>query len=206
LPDLVTEIEAKSASITTERVWNAPWPQIAVHYRDVEAVYFRAIPYNWETFLERRRNRPENLSDKERREIIAQKPALEWSEKLPPTTDYKERTFTTPAPDKLKPGFYFIAASHNSKFGETANVVSFTDVWVSDLALVTRTRDGNVEGFVLEANSGEPVAGASVSVWYLSNQGDRVADPSLTTDENGLFSLKPLQQRGYLFRARHQGR
>ena len=45
------------------------------------------------------------------------------------------------------------------KFGETDNVVSLTDVWVSDLALVTRTRDGRIEGFVLQADSGEPVTG-----------------------------------------------
>ncbi len=203
--NLVTEIEAKSAGITTERVWNAPWPEIAVRYRNVEAVYFRAIPVDWEMFLEKRHNRPENLSDKERREILARKPALEWSAKLPPTTDYKEKTFATPAPGSLKPSLYFIAASHEPKFGEGDNIVSMTDVWVSDLALVTRTREGGIEGFVLKANSGEPITGAEVSVWHLDNQGSRVADPTLTTDESGFFSIKPSQNRGYLFRARHNG-
>src|SRR5205814_695410 len=48
--------------------------------------------------------------------------------------------------------------------------------------------------------------GATVSVWHLDNQGNRIADPALTTDENGFFSLKPTEQRAYLFRARHQGR
>ena len=62
--NLVTEIEAKSASITTERVWNCfpasgagvspasepgkdsrdACPTFTVRYRNVEAVYFRAIP------------------------------------------------------------------------------------------------------------------------------------------------------------------
>ena len=182
---------------------------VARHHRPLpqpgRRVYFRAIPADWETFLEKRHNRPENLNDQERREVLARKPALEWSAKLPPTADYKEKTFATPAPDSLKPGFYFIAASHDPKFGENDNVVSMTAVWVSDLALVTRTRDGRIEGFVLQAGSGEPVAGAEVSVWHLDNQGDRVADPALTTDENGFFSLKPSQNRGYLFRARHNG-
>ncbi len=155
--NLVTEIEAESANTATERVWNAPWPKITVRYRNVEAVYFRAVPYDWEVFLQKYHNRPENLSDQERREILAKAPALEWSEKLPATTDYQERAFTTPAPDKLKPGFYFIAASHNLKFGEKDNVVSMADVWLSDLSLVTRTRDGKIEGFVLAANSGEPI-------------------------------------------------
>jgi uncharacterized protein YfaS (alpha-2-macroglobulin family) len=223
--NLLSEIEAKSATITTERVWNCfpgsgagvspasdtgndrpdACPTITVGYRNVETVYFRAIPYDWETFLGKRHNRPENLSEQERREILAHQPALEWSAKLPPTTDYKERTFQTPAPNSLKPGFYFIAASHDPKFGETDNVVSLTDVWVSGLALVTRTRNNRIEGFVLQADSGEPVNGAEVSVWHLDNQGSRVADPALRTDENGAFSLKPSENRGYLFRARHNG-
>ena len=229
--NLATEIEAKSANITTERVWNcfagsgaggAPasaasvssgnqkdrrdaCPVVTVRYRNVEAVYLRAIPYDWEVFLEKRHHRPENLSEQERREILARKPALEWSSKLPPTTDYKEKTFATPAPESLKPGFYFIAASHDPKFGEGNNIISMADVWVSDLALVTRMHDGRIEGFVLKADAGEPVTGAEVSVWHLDNQGNRIADPMLSTDTNGFFSIKPLQNIGYLFRVRHEG-
>ena len=39
--NLVHEIKDKSAGITTERVWNAPWPKITVRYKNVDAVYFR---------------------------------------------------------------------------------------------------------------------------------------------------------------------
>jgi hypothetical protein len=211
--NLVNEIEAPSADITTERMWPCsagvppagPCPTITVRYRNVQTVYFRAIPVDWEIFMEKRRNRPESLSDPERREILARPPALEWSAKLPPTTDYKERSFETPAPDGLKLGFYFVAASHDPQFGDKENVVSMTTVWVSDLALVTRTHDGQIEGFVLKAQSGDPVTGAEVSVWHLDNQGNRITDPSLATDDNGFFSLKPAQNRGYLLRARHNG-
>jgi hypothetical protein len=230
--NLVTEIEAKSASITTERVWNCfpnssgagvppasgegvspevqkdrrdACPTINVSYRNVQTVYFRAILYDWELFLEKRHNRPENLSEKERREVLARKPALEWSAMLPPTTDYKEKTFTTPAPDSLKPGFYFIAASHDPKFGEGDNIISMATVWVSDLALVTRMHDGSIAGIVLKADSGEPITGAAISIWHLDNQGNRIADPALISDENGYFSFKPARNVGYLFRARHNG-
>src|ERR1035437_2960499 len=81
--NLVNEIEAKSASITTERVWNCfpgggagvppasgagvspanqqdrrdACPTLTVRYRNVDAVYFRAIPYDWETFLDKRQDR-----------------------------------------------------------------------------------------------------------------------------------------------------
>ena len=215
--NLIVEIESKSASISTERVWNCfngerqagggdLCPAIRIRYRNVTAAYFRAIPYDWETFLQKSRNRPEYLNEQERKTILAKAPALEWSEKLPPTTDYKEKTFHSLAPDKLKPGFYFIVASHDPKFGEKENLVSMADVWVSDLSLVTRERAGLMEGFVLESGSGEPIQGVEISVWHLDNQGNRVADPKLATDESGFFSMKPEPNRGYLFRARYQGR
>src|SRR5208337_1602929 len=130
---------------------------------------------------------------------------FEWSRVLPPSTNYAETTTEIPAPDSLKPGFYFIAASHDPEFGEKDNTVSLAPVWVSDLALVLRQGEGRLGAFVLEANSGEPVAGAEVSVWHLDNQGNRIADPTQTTDENGFFSLKSAQNIGYLFRARHKG-
>jgi uncharacterized protein YfaS (alpha-2-macroglobulin family) len=203
--NLITEIEAKSASISTERVWNSV-ANISVHYRNVEKVYFRAIAADWESFLDRKRPRPENTSEQEQRELLAKAATLEWSASLPATADFKERTFSTPAPATLKPGFYFIFASHDPGFGAKENQVSMTTVWVSELALVLRTRSGLFEGFVLEAASGEPVAGAEVNAWYLDQNGNRVASPPLTTDTNGFFSLKPVPQRTYLFRVRHQGR
>jgi hypothetical protein len=224
---LVSEIESKSAAITTERVWTCfegsglglprsagddsslnsseACQTIILQYRNVEAVYFRAVPYDWEVFLQKRHNRPEALSDAERRQIIAQTPALEWSEQLPPTTDFKQKTAEFPAPEKLKPGFYFIVSSYDPKFGEKQNIVSLAPVWVTDLALVTRTRDGKFEGFVLGANSGEPIDGAEISVWHLDQNGNRVADPSLRSDTNGAFGFNPEANRSYLFRARYHG-
>jgi hypothetical protein len=227
--NLVLAIEAKSANITTERVWNAPWPKITVRYKNVDTLYFRAIPMDWEMLLRSNHYRAENLSDAEGREILARAPALAWSVKLPPTPDFKEKTFDADAPENLKPGYYFIAASHDEGFGQKGNLVpmgdvwqsepngetsqvqghmvSMADVWVSELALITRTRHGNIEGFVLEANSGEPVSGAEISVWHEDNTGtNRVADPNLVTDTNGFFSMKPAQNRAYLLRARHHGR
>ena len=218
--NLVSQIESRSAGVTTERVWQpcnqtnaatlsqgeTACPKVTVQYRNIESVYFRAVAFDWETFLEKRHNRPENLSPNERREILKKTPTLAWSEKLTPTTDYKERTESFNAPTQLAPGFYFIISSYDPGFSEKNNLISFTDVWVSDLSLVTRTREGNIEGFVLEANSGEPIPGAEVAVWHLDNNGNRIADPTLTTDTNGLFSLTGGQNRGYLFRARYQGR
>ncbi len=211
--NLVIEIESKSAGISTEAVWNCgagispggPCPVIQINYRNIDALHFRAIPVDWEMFLEKHHNRPESLDEKERKEILARTPALEWTVQLPATTDYKGKDFEAGAPANLKPGFYFIAASYNAKFNDDNNQVSLADVWVTDLALITRQHENKIEGFVLRANSGEPIAGAQVSVWHLGATGSRVNDPALTTDENGFFSMKPTRDRGYLFRASYEG-
>lgn len=201
--NLVSEIEAKSASIATERVWNAPWPTVSVHYRNLTNVYFRAVAYDWNAFLDKRRNRPEYLSDSERRELLSKAPALSWSTNLLPTPDFKERAEELPAPATLKPGFYFLIASHDKDFSDTDNQVTFTDIWVSDLALVVRPHDRNIEGFVLEANSGEPVSAAEVMAWHLDNSGNRVpTGPAASTDDNGFFSFRAAEHRGSLLRVR----
>ncbi len=224
--NLISEIEAKSISLTTERVWNCPGkagvppaqtpedtaarsngcPTIEVRYRNVTNVYFRAVAYDWSLFLQRNHSRPESLNQSERVELFARQPAFEWSASLPATTDFKDKVLELPAPTQLKAGFYFLIASTRADFSEDHNQVTFTDVWISELALVVRPRDGNIEGFVLEAGSGEPVPGAEVMAWYLDNQGNRLPHPALSTDENGFFTFKAAQGQSCLLRARHNGR
>ncbi|HYV31083.1 MAG TPA: hypothetical protein VEO53_08280, partial [Candidatus Binatia bacterium] len=201
--NLIAEIEASSSNITTERVWNAPLPRIAVRYRNLTHVYFRAVASDWNQFLGRGRSRPEYLNEQERRELLAKAPTLEWATDLPPTPNFKERVEELPAPASLKPGFYFLIASHNADFSEVDNQVTFTDVWVSDLALVVRPDNGKIEGFVLEAASGEPIRSAEVMAWSVDNNGSRVSNgPAASTDENGLFSIGASDNRGSLLRVR----
>ena len=203
--NLINQIEAKAVSISTERVWNSG-AGITVHYRNVHKVYFRAVAANWESYLDRQRPRPENISETEKHDLLARPAALEWSSSLPATPDFKERAFSIHAPVTLRPGFYFIFASADPGFAAWDNQVSVTTVWVSELSLVLRTRLGFFEGFVLDAASGEPIAGAAVNAWYLDENGNRVSRAPLTTDTNGFFSFKSVPQRAYLFRVRDHGR
>ncbi|MCL4179482.1 MAG: hypothetical protein KJ072_17270 [Verrucomicrobia bacterium] len=198
-------IEARRSAIETEWVWNAPFPTIDVQYRNLTNVWFRAVRVEWADFLDRRRNRPERLNERERKELLARKADLAWSVALPPTTDFKERTERIAAPENLPAGFYFLIASHRADFGEQDNTVHFTDFWVSKLALILRPTAGAIEGFVLEAASGEPVEGAEVAAWFLDPQRNRVPAEPLITDEQGQFRFSAGQGQGYVIRVRHQG-
>ncbi len=200
--DLIAEIEASSLSIATERSWANPWPTIDVDYRNLTKVWFRAIRVDWEQFLDRKYYRPERLNRAQRLEILARPTALEWSADLPATPDYRQRQQSLLAPTTLAPGFYFIFASEQPGFPEAANQLSVATVWVSELALVTGTTDDGLEGFVLDANSGEPKPGATVEAWYLAPGGERRPLPPQATDALGSFRFpQPSADRGHQVRA-----
>ncbi len=205
--NLLLQIEAKSSQVQIERVWNQPLSKIQVRYRNLTKVFFRVVAESYDARLKTARYRPEQLDDNERRALLAKTPVRQWSADLPPTGDYQERTEEVEPPADLKPGFYFLVASHDPGFGEQNNLVSFTDFWVSDLALIVRTRSGeaNVEGFVLNAISGEPVAGAEVQAWYHTRNNVRQAGSVAKTDQKGLFSLATGANQRMLLVARHAG-
>jgi hypothetical protein len=201
--NLVQQIESKSCEISTERVWNEPWPTIQVRYRNVTQVHFRAVRSDWPERIKAGLVRPESLNPQQRKALLALKPDLEWSARLPATDDYQERTEELAGDanaKQLKPGFYYLISSPDPGFGENNNQVKCVDFWVSTLALVVRTRSGQdlVEGFVLEAASGEPIEAADVQIWTRDNRSNTFsAGETAKTDKNGLFSLRAGSQRGY---------
>ena len=203
--NLIQEIEAKSATIRTERVWNDPLPDIKVTYRNVTRVFFRIVPLDAEEAIQ-----PVwlGISHDEMEILLAIEPVLQWDADLPATDDYQKRTETLPAPEGLETGFYFIIASHDPSFSQSNNKVSVARIWVSDLALVVRTlnRDGLVEGFVLAAGSGEPLAGAAVARWTYNRTSYlyRLTDQT-STDENGLFGFSRVDRDRFVIVAEHEG-
>jgi uncharacterized protein YfaS (alpha-2-macroglobulin family) len=187
--NLIQQIEAKSVSIQTEAVWNDPLPQIQVTYRNIDRVFFRAVAVDFKGY-----GRPAGwwVSDAKVKELLALPPALAWSADLAVTSDYRQRTEALPGRAGLAPGFYVLIASHDPSFGPANNQVIATQIWVSDLALVIRTRtSGPVGGFVLNAKSGEPLEGATVTCWpWNSNKGQYVPGDAVKSDANGLFQIR----------------
>jgi uncharacterized protein YfaS (alpha-2-macroglobulin family) len=189
--NLLKQIEAPSVGLATEQIWNAPWPTLDVTYRNLGHVYFRAVPVDFDDYVQRARWGFGNFESERVSELLDAKPALTWDAALPATPDFKQRTEKLTAPSSLKPGFYVVFASVSPEFGEHNNQVAMASIWVSDLALVLSTRYGTdtQSGFVLRAGSGEPVSGATVRVWRQDNNGHFKPAAALTTDADGRFSI-----------------
>ncbi len=202
--NLLQQIESKELNVSTERIWNAPLPTIDVRYRNHTKIHFRIVSYDWEQ-LAKTTYRADNLDQAQRTQLLSLPAAHSWSADLPATADYQQKIEFASVPEDIKPGFYFLISSPDPDFKDVNNIVQFTGIWKSDLALVMRVRygSGRLEGFVLNALSGEPVVEARVQAWSRVNNRMRTAGPVLTTNENGLFSMAGQRNQRYLFHATH---
>ncbi|MEZ6089680.1 MAG: MG2 domain-containing protein [Pirellulaceae bacterium] len=210
--NLIQQIEAPSSSITTDRVWNTPRPTIDVEYRNLSKVYFRLIPFSLEQLLAAGREHATQLNRNERNELLRRDPVRSWSADLPATDDYQPRTEAVALPKDLPAGSYLLISSHNAAFSEEDNQIAFSEVWVSDLAIVTRIPHGKglIEGFVLDAQSGEPIQDAQVKGWHRVRNQNPNANfvfqplPAATTDAEGRFRFEGNELTSFVALASHR--
>ncbi len=204
--NLIQQIEARSVTIQTERVWNDPLPDISVTYRNLTRIFFRAVPLTPEDAIQP--HKWSSVGSAQLATLLAMAPTLQWNAELPATTDYRSRTEALPAPEGLKAGPYVLIASSDPLFQEKDNNISVTLIWVSDLALVVRTptRQGGIEGLVLDARTGSPVPDATVTRWTHDNATGRYQPlDQAHCDENGLFRFSHMGENWLysMFMAEH---
>lgn len=204
--NLIQQIEARAAQVTSERVWSDPRQTIDVYYRNVTKVHFRLVKFDFQALLRSNQWQAEQLDQNQQSNLLQRAPVKSWTEELPATEDYQERLQQLSVPADLPKGSYYLIASHNPAFDNTNNQVSFCEVWVSDLALVMRNRfrHGTVEGFVLDASSGEPISGAQVRVWRRDNRNRFVPLPPVRSDKNGLFRFQGADRKQMIVLASHR--
>src|SRR5262245_24832004 len=203
--NLVQDIESKSSQLGTERVWADPLPNIKVTYKNITKVYFRVVKADFIDRMKKTRWRPEYLDHNEAVALLGLDPVLSFDKDLPATPDYKTRTEILPAPKGLKPGFYYLIASHDADFKGNGPVV-YADFFVADLAIVERQdyAAGAAMGQVTTATSGEPIEGAQVQTWLRNNNGGWNAGQVGTTDKNGLYSVPVPRDRAHMAVVTHK--
>lgn len=200
--NIADEIEAPHFSFETERNWCAPWPEIKVEVRNLSEVHFRLVPVTFEELVEDKSMGSDTYYEaipKLKGTYRDRKPAKEWTETFEPRTDYTAQSGSFAVPADLAPGHYVLFAALNDKFGADKRPLFARYVTVTTLALVLRTGHGAFGGTVYDAESGEPVAGASVELWGLPTGGGQRKKrlETCTTDEDGNFVAEIETDDGY---------
>ena len=182
------QIEQPSLGLQTEKV-NIPLQPFRtfVKYKNVKKLYLRVIKTSKDEMkkLDRRDN------EKLWKAYTDLKPVKSWSISLPDQQDYQEHA-TEIKIDGLATGTYFILASMDEKFSLTRNIMARQVTYVSNISYIHTSAN---EYYVLDRDSGQPLANAQVQVWenkynYTAGENEEIKAEKYTADEMGFFKLK----------------
>lgn len=205
--NLVRKIETKGLSAATENVWGSGGAEVVVRATNLSRVHFRLMAVG-------RRVDPgemgEALDEEAVGRLLRKTAAKAWAWDLPELGDYREHEYRVAAPGGLKPGFYVLAVSGDANFRGRKNGVEYLPVVVTRLALMHRAvaRDGGtaVDAWVVDGESGDPVAGAEVALWV---EGTGEEKPRVqvkgVTDGDGHVRLAVAERPGFMLMAWHEG-
>lgn len=159
---------------------------LRIRHKNLAELHFRA--YSADLFERLENSQDYNLlynSHDLQRLLRGKQPVASWVEKLPPTPDYQmHSTYVTP-PLKQR-GWHIIVVSLRSDFGTSNNRIVGANLVVTDLVLVTRNIDKNLEVTVVAGATGQPQPGAMVHVYELNYGNKHRRLDSEKTDANGI--------------------
>lgn len=187
-------IRAKELSITVQRVVLPARPiALRMSYRNVTDPSFRIVSISSSTLT-----RIMELPDENMRlqALVNLNPLVEKNMSLPFEPDYRQHSTIIDLPP-LPPGLYLLLASDTKQFN-TGGITTFLTFQVSRLSFISRKNGSDNLFFLLDRESGKPVAKAQIRVMgreydYRKRQFNTIEKIRLVTDSKGSFQFGPEQ-------------
>ncbi len=184
--NLLLQIQRKELQLQTEKVNlpNLPFRTL-VSFRNISKAYLRLVKISDEQlgrFVQ-------GYDDAYWKELLALPAARNWSQDLPKTNDYHQHS-TEIKIDGLPVGNYILLAGANNDWSFEQNPLTVQYFYVSGISYI----DNNNQYFVLNRETGQPLAGATVQTWwaqydYSTRTNKRVKGEKKTADKNGYLEL-----------------
>ena len=185
--NLLQQIERKELTLATEKV-NIPGQpfRTLVSYRNIGKIYYRVAALSNDV-----RNRlAKRYEENYWKDLVALPPLRSSNQALPSTDDYHQHHAEIKI-DALPVGEYVLLASGNADFSFDKNPLAVQFFYVSGISYITLN---NYEYFVLNRETGQPMAGASVQTWltnydYNTRNNKKNKGELQTTNKNGYVKL-----------------
>ncbi|MFL5748031.1 MAG: alpha-2-macroglobulin family protein [Niastella sp.] len=189
--NLRQEILHRELNLQTEKV-NVPGQafRTLITYRNFTTVNFKVVKMDRKT----RDSIGENNWDDEFWKKLLGLPAItRFRQSLPDTKDHQKHSAEIKV-DALPIGEYALIASVNDQFTMAGNLLAVQYFYVSNIAYINKGADY----FILNRETGQPLANANVQVWYQSydyNKRKYTGSKGQTsvTDEHGYVKLESKQ-------------
>ena len=189
---LLESIQQPSLTITASNAIIVGKPSLAlVSYRNVPKVYFRLLKIDPEANRKVLGKATEPRLDTYR----AMKPETSWEQAFPDDGDFREHSSEMKI-QALPAGYYVLLASSDALFPASKAVITSNGFWVSNISYITSTNNGTNEVMVLHRETGQPMAGVKVQVFYRdynsnTRSWDSEAGDVNFSDQTGLVSIPP---------------
>lgn len=185
------------AEIEEINVPNLPF-RSRVSYRNFTGLHYRIIKVTREEVarLRRKLDKDYNIDREEEflKYFIAKSPVKTGNYKLPDDGDYQEHSLEVKL-DAIPEGEYMVLFSHQADFKTGGNGLAYGFTVVSNIGYIHRLApDGGTEFFVLNRQSGEPMAGVEATIYtqrYNSSKGEYelIKGTSYKSDAKGYFKV-----------------
>lgn len=190
---LVESIKQPSLSVSTNYAAIPGKPSLAlVNFKNVNKVYFRLLKINPETD----RDLQEKQQDFRIEKYLGMKAEKSWEQALPNDVDYRNHSAEIRIPE-LKTGYYVLLASNDAAFPAHTAIVSANTFQETNISYLSRRNDnGNNEIVALQRETGQPLAGIKVQVFYReynsnARKYESKAGDTFITDKSGMVNIPP---------------
>lgn len=182
-------LERPILNISTENHWTPAGEEIHVSHRNLKRVWFRLYSVAFKPGKSLMQRDPLPEKDSWVPAMLKGKPVQAWSHELVDQGEFTERSASFQMPTDLPNGYHVLVSSGTEDFDLEDNNVSVRGIHITPLALIVdRTKAGGVEGFVVDAVTGEPLPGIKVDTWVQDNE--TVRQKSTKTNDQGYFNLQ----------------
>ncbi|MBC8047318.1 MAG: hypothetical protein H7Y00_11015 [Fimbriimonadaceae bacterium] len=198
---LKLSINYKSLQITAEKVIvPESLSRMLVSWKNVNTTYIKIVK-----LTEEDRSNTYLLNAEEKINYYKKLPAVnDWTQTLPDDGDFNQHSAEIKIPE-LKLGAYALMISENKDFELNDNGISVAQFWVSNISYIeNRIDDGNMEFYVLDRTTGEPLKGAAIQSYkkeydYNTRKYNKNKSKTYKTDDNGYFKLEENTGKEYQY-------
>jgi TonB-dependent SusC/RagA subfamily outer membrane receptor len=162
--------------------------RLLVDYKNVDELYFKVLKISHEQYREFR-----NLRNDSTRTAFIKQLTIEksWNSGLRNENDFQNHKTEIVIP-KLPLGNYLVFASINDDKVISDKMYAYTNLQVTDIAIIKNYSDSKHNYQIVNRNTGQPIIGAKVNLknYRINYRYDKPIDKNFKTDKNGEFSYQ----------------
>lgn len=160
----IRTIEAARFELSAMAVDGPRKRSIEIEHANLKEIFLRAYPVDLLALRTSARHADRNFAEAIQKAVLTEQPIAAWSVRLIDPGDHRpHRTFIAPPLDTS--GSYFIVASMREDFDPQRTQLQGQPLVISKLAIVEDRQTHTHRARVLDAESGAPIAGASVEIY-----------------------------------------